>query len=72
MQNLLLKAANGQKYLKEYNIIHEIYKDDLDAFSLQAHLRLLPEFVKGSNLSLSELINSFRALPSSKQSILAE
>ena len=34
-------------------------------------LKLLPEFVKGSNLSLSELINSFRALPGSKQSILA-
>ena len=36
MQNLLLKAANGQKYLEEYNIIWKIYKDDLDAFSLQA------------------------------------
>ena len=34
MQNLLLNAANGQKYLEEYNIICEIYKDDLDAFSL--------------------------------------
>ena len=75
MQNLLLKAANGQKYLQEYNIICEIYKDDLDAFSLQPQLKLLPEFRKSlnlSNLSLSELINSFRALPASKQSILAE
>ena len=35
MENLLLKAANGQTYLEEYNIICEIYKDDLDAFSLQ-------------------------------------
>ena len=66
MQNLLLKAANTQKYLEAYNIICEIYKDDLDAFSLQAQLKLLPEFVKGSNLSLSELINSFRTLPASK------
>ena len=75
MQNLLLKAANGQKYLEEYKIICEIYKDDLDAFSLQPQLKLLPEFRKSlnlSNLSLSELINSFRALPASKQSILAE
>ena len=30
MQNLLLKAANGPKCLKEYNIIREIYKDGLD------------------------------------------
>ena len=30
MQNLLLKAANGPKCLKEYNIICEIYKDGLD------------------------------------------
>ena len=65
MQNLLLKAANSQKYLEECNIICEIYKDDLDAFSLQAQLKLLPEFAKGSNLSFSELINSFRALPAS-------
>ena len=50
----------------------EIYKDDLDSFSLQAQLKLLPEFLKGSNSSLSELINSFRALSASKQSILAE
>ena len=41
-------------------------------FSLQARLKRLPEFVKGSNLSLSELINSFSSLPASKQSILAE
>ena len=60
MQNLLLKAANSQNYLEEYNI------------SLQARLKLLLEFVKGLNLSLSELIDSFRALPASKQSILAE
>ena len=59
-------------FVEEYNIICEIYKDDLDAFSLQAQLKLLPEFVKGSNLSLSELINSFRALPASKQLTLAE
>ena len=72
IQNLLLKAANDQKYLKEYNIICEIYKDDWDTFSLQAQLKLLPQFVKGSNLSLSELSNSFRALPASKQSISAE
>ena len=36
MQNLLLKAANSQKYLQEYNIICENYKYDLDVFSLQA------------------------------------
>ena len=30
MQNLLLKATNGPKCLKEYNIICEIYKDGLD------------------------------------------
>ena len=34
MQNLLLNAANGQKYLEECNIICEICKDDLGAFSL--------------------------------------
>ena len=72
MQNLLIKAANDQKYLEEYNIIFEIYKDDLDALSLQAQLKLLLELLKGSNLSLSELINSFRALPTSKQSILSK
>ena len=58
--------------MEEYNIICETYKYDLDAFSLQAQLKLLPEFVKGSNLSLSELINCFRTLPATKQSILAE
>ena len=36
MQNLLLKSGNSQKYLQEYNIICEIYKYDLDVFSLQA------------------------------------
>ena len=71
MQNLLLKAANSEKHLEEHNIICKIYKDDLDAYSLQAQLKLL-EFLKASNLSLSELINSFRALPASKQAILAE
>ena len=59
MQNLLLKAANGKKYLEEYNIC-KIYEDVLDAFSLQAQLKL-PEYLKGLNFSLSELINSFRA-----------
>ena len=63
MPNLLVKAANGQKYLQEYNIICKIYKDGLDAFSLQVQLKLLPEFLRGSNLSLSKLINSFRVLP---------
>ena len=71
MQNLLLKAANSEKHLEEHNIICKIYKDDLDAYSLQAQLKLL-EFLKASNLSLSELINSSRALPASKQAILAE
>ena len=65
MQSLLLKAANGQEYLEEYNIC-EVYKDDLDVSRLQAQSKLLPEFLKGPNLSLSELINSFRALPASK------
>ena len=56
MQNLLLKAANDQKYLEEYNIVCEIYKDDFNAFSLQAQLKL-PEFLQGSNyLSISALI----------------
>ena len=58
--------------MEECNIICEIYKDDLDAFGLQAQLKLLPEFVEDSNLFLSELINSFGAFPASKQSILAE
>ena len=65
MQSLLLKAANGQEYLEEYNIC-EVYKDDLDVSRLQAQSKLLPEFLKSPNLSLSELINSFRALPASK------
>ena len=57
-------------FVEECNIICEIYKDDLDAFSLQAQLKLLPDFVKGSNLSLSELIPSGRYLHQNNQSWL--
>ena len=46
MQNLLLKPANGLKYLKKDNTVREIYQDDFDTFTQQAQLRLLPEFPK--------------------------
>ena len=48
------------------NIVCEIYKDGFDAFSLQAQLKPLPEFLKGSNcLLLTESINFFKELPAS-------
>ena len=45
----------------EYNIVGEIYKNEIDTVRLEATVRLPPEFIKESNvLLLSDLINTFR------------
>ena len=60
MQSLLSKAKNGILYQEEYNVFGNFCDNDFDAFSLEAQVRLLLEFLEG--LSLSSLPNSIKAL----------
>ena len=57
----------------EYNIVGEIYKNEIDTVRLEATVRLPPEFIKESNvLLLSNLINTFRMFLASINPILAK
>ena len=57
----------------EYNIVGEIYKNEIDTVRLETTVRLPPEFIKESNvLLLSDLINTFRMFLASINPILAK
>ena len=57
----------------EYNIVGEIYKNEINTVHLEATVRLPPEFIKESNvLLLSDLINTFRMFLASINPILAK
>ena len=50
-------------YCEKYNIVGEIYQNQIDSFRVEVLVELLPEFIEKSNASLlSEIINTFRML----------
>ena len=61
--NCRVSYHKSEVYCEKYNIVGEIYQNEIDCFSLEALAGLLPEFIEKSNVSLlSEIINTFRML----------
>ena len=74
LEDLLLKAAWNENYVKELEFVLSVYKDDFDASKLKTQLELLPSSFNSfeKRPTLSEIQDYFTALSLGQRSFMSE
>lgn len=73
LQQLILKAANGEKYQKKFDKITKFYKSDINASLLSTQLAVLPNSLRAEGkLNITEVIKRFRSMIAARKNLLSE
>ena len=71
---MLVNAANGKPFEKNFDDVVNFYKDDLDKFQLETQLSLLPVQFGGENgkVSLEDIIKYLRNLTNAQKMFMSQ
>ena len=77
IQDLLLKSIKKEDFDDEFNVVVEIYRDDVNDYLLKTQLSLFPQVASNLNfdvekINISDIIALFRCLTPAKQQFLSE
>ena len=77
IQDLLLKSIKKEDFDDEFNVVVEIYRDDVNDYLLKTQLSLFPQVTSSLNhdvekINISDIIALFHCLTPAKQQFLLE